>query len=92
MIQENTRNDPESENFTGNEKFKLVNYEFNSSSNLHFKTQRNTSVLSGVNYPKKNLQKGIRREDSCGGNSDHILQNGTMPSIHPGNLSQFKAP
>ena len=83
MILENPANHE-----SGNpEKFKLVNYEFNSSSNLHFKTQRNTSVLSGVNYPKKNLQKGVRREESTGGNSDHISQNGTMPSIHPGNLS-----
>jgi hypothetical protein len=32
MIQENPAE------ATGNDKFKLVNYEFNSSSNLHFKT------------------------------------------------------
>ena len=71
------------------DKFKIVNYDFNSSSNLHFKTQRNTSMLSGVNYPKKNLQKGVRKDESCGGNSDHVLQNGTMPSIRTPNITQF---
>lgn len=74
------------------DKFKVVQYEFNSSSNLHFKAQRNASILSGVNYPKKNLQKPVRKDESCGGNSDHLSQNGTMPSIHSGNLSQFNAP
>jgi len=46
-------------------------------------------MLSGVNYPKKNLQKGVRKDESCGGNSDHVLQNGTMPSIRTPNITQF---
>ena len=66
------------------DKFKIVNYEYNSSSNLHFKQQRNASVLSGVNYPKKNITKG-KRDDSCGATSDHLSTNGTdltyMPQI-----------
>ena len=56
MIQENSviKEDDNKVSAPG-DKFKVVNYDFNRQSNLHFKTQRNASNLSGVNYPKKNL-------------------------------------
>lgn len=46
-------------------KYKVMNYDYNSSHNLHFKAQRNLSLLSCVNYPKKNINNNIlsRREE-----------------------------
>lgn len=62
-------------------------------SNLHFKTQRNQSLLSGVNYPKKNLNKP--REDSLGNysNNDTFSMGGvnSMSNAHR-HSDVYKAP
>lgn len=43
------------------DRYKVVNYDYNSSNNLHYKNQRNQSLLSGINYPKKSNYHNMGR-------------------------------